>query len=83
MKPLALRSAFVISTRPSFKVVRFEQGSCATLRCSNRAKHTDREQQGAVSLYHLHASLKQRFVLKNGRTWFWNRSATALVCVPG
>ena len=28
------------------------------------------------------SAVKQRFLLKNGITWFWNRSATALVCVP-
>ena len=32
---------------------------------------------------HLQASLKQRVLLKNGSTWFWNRSATALVWAPG
>lgn len=29
-----------------------------------------------------HVAWKHRFLLKNGITWFWNRSATALVCVP-
>ena len=31
---------------------------------------------------YLQSAVKHRFLLKNGRTWFWNRSATALTCVP-
>jgi hypothetical protein len=31
---------------------------------------------------HWHFFAAHRFWLKNGITWFWNRSATALVWVP-
>jgi hypothetical protein len=32
---------------------------------------------------YLQTASKQSRSLKNGSTWFWKRSATRLVCVPG
>ncbi len=42
---------------------------------------------GVFSFFQTHGNYlqlisKQRFLLKKGITWFWNRSATALVWVP-
>lgn len=39
-------------------------------------------QTTAIQQPHLQPLPTHRFLLKKGRTWFWKRSATALVWVP-